>query len=166
MDYRTYLNNKKAPCCIPGPAGPHGPVGPDGPSGPIGPIGPIGPVGPPGPDMSDGNIYLNCASGGNIYDISGLYFCNGTSITTFSSECITICGCLDMSCNSIIDVSEVQFCQGIYLNGALDSFIIPSIAISYSSKKLFLLVPCTLFFWWNLIVFTSAISLTNPLIYG
>ena len=89
--------------------------GHSGPAGSTGPTGPTGPVGPPGPDLSNGNFYLNCASGGNIYDISGLYFCNGTSINTFAGDCLTISGCLDMSCNSIVDVSQVDFCNDIVL---------------------------------------------------
>ena len=70
--------------------------------GPIGRTGERGPPGPPGPR------YLDCS---NIVDVSGIYFCNGTSITTFSGECITISGCLDMSCNSIVDVSQIDFCE-------------------------------------------------------
>ena len=74
--------------------------------GATGATGATGPMGPPGPSA------LDCS---NIVDVSGIYFCNGTSITTFSGECITISGCLDMSCNSIVDVSQVDFCNDIVL---------------------------------------------------
>ena len=86
--------------------GEQGPAGPAGAGGPAGPPGPPGPTGPPGPSA------LDCS---NIIDVSGIYFCNGTSITTFSGECITISGCLDMSCNSILDVSMIDFCDDIVL---------------------------------------------------
>ena len=89
-----------------GEQGPAGPAGAGGPAGPPGPPGPTGPTGPPGPSI------LDCS---NIVDVSGIYFCNGTSITTFSGECITISGCLDMSCNSILDVSMIDFCDDIVL---------------------------------------------------
>ena len=81
-------------------------AGPAGPAGSAGPAGPAGPPGPPGPSI------LDCS---NIVDVSGIYFCNGTSITTFSGECITISGCLDMSCNSILDVSMIDFCEDVVL---------------------------------------------------
>ena len=95
----------------------------EGQQGPIGPIGPIGPAGPTPMDPS-GNLDLSC---NNLLDVSGIYFCNSTSITTFG-DCITISGCLDMSCNSIVDVSQVDFCKDIVLTKPGDS---GGIAIGY-----------------------------------
>jgi len=140
-----------------GPTGPPGgPIGPQGPTGPpgvgiIGPtgldgatgaagdtgppgtsntgsIGPTGPVGLQGPTGADGATGLQGPTGD-----AGADGPTGSSI-------LDISGNLDMSCNSIVDVSSISFCDGTYI-GPGSSFDISTnqvfkIKVTDSSKAL------------------------------
>jgi hypothetical protein len=83
--YNQYLGSQR--CCNFNTPGPTGPQGPTG-SGTIGPRGVTGPTGPPnGPTGPTG-------PSGNPFDSSGN---------------------LDISCNLIVDVSGIYFCDGTYI---------------------------------------------------
>ena len=87
-NYSSYLQAKHIGCCC-GPEGPQGPTGNDGPTGPQGTKGNKGETGGP-----QGPAGVTGPTGPNILDASGN---------------------LDMSCNNIIDVSSIHFCDGTYI---------------------------------------------------
>jgi hypothetical protein len=114
----------------------------------IGPKGPIGPRGPTGfsPTDASGNLDMSC---NNILDVSNIYFCNSAAllgpikdvsavdypglITTDTSLVVITCsGELDMSCNSIIDISSQFFCDDIILTSSNSAF--PNISIGNTAK--------------------------------
>ena len=120
-----------------GATGATGPIGSTGPTGATGPIGPTGPTGTTGPTGSpfdvSGNLDVSC---NNIIDVSNIFFCNddallgiyrSISATDYPGlvpiddphyPVISCSGELDMSCNSILDVSRVYFCgQGPVTTG-------------------------------------------------
>jgi len=153
------------PCCT-GPIGPTGDTGPTGytgytgppgsdsdtgatgNTGPIGPTGYTGPTGPPGSDSEtgatgntgptgspfdpSGNLDMSC---NNIVDVSNILFCNtnallgihrdisqtgypGFALTDLVNYPVISCsGEIDMSCNSILDLSRVYFCGGPITTG-------------------------------------------------
>jgi hypothetical protein len=59
---------------------------------------------------------------GDISNVDGIYFCNGTAILGLSGNTyLTISGTLDMSCNEIIEVSNIKFCNGTAILGPSDN---------------------------------------------
>ena len=104
MSARLKYSGASAVAAFPsvGPQGAQGYRGtPGGPQGPAGPQGPTGDVQFP--------LDIDCS---NIIDVSGIYFCNGTAITSFPSNALTISGSLGIDNYSIYDVSQITFSDG------------------------------------------------------
>ena len=90
-----------------GPQGITGNIGTQGIQGSLGVQGISGPQGPPG--NIEFPLDMDCS---NIIDVSGIYFCNGTAITSFLDNSLTISGSLVMDNYSILDVSQITFSDG------------------------------------------------------
>ena len=90
-----------------GPQGITGNIGTQGIQGSLGVQGISGPQGPPG--NIEFPLDMDCS---NIIDVSGIYFCNGTAITSFIDNSLTISGSLVMDNYSIFDVSQITFSDG------------------------------------------------------
>ena len=116
-----------------GTIGPTGYTGPTGTAGPTGYTGYTGPTGMTGPPLDiSGGLDLSC---NDIRDVSNILFCNtdallgthrdisqtgypGFAPTDLTNYPVISCsGELDMSCNSILDVSRVYFCGGPITTG-------------------------------------------------